>query len=143
MTCEGCEYLGRVFDHLANYQDTKEWRECKYPLPYFATPKSVSMEHEHKCEAKRDQGGPMAKVWIFRETGEVRLPKKGEWMKTWYGGMQVAQYDCETKQTILSLTILDHDPIREVWEKYKDISMADNSDVKEIFQAIRKYVEGK
>jgi len=54
MNCEGCIFLGKVFEHLANYEGTKEWRECKYLLPYFATPKAVSVEHEHRCYVREE-----------------------------------------------------------------------------------------
>jgi hypothetical protein len=68
----------------------------------------------------------MPKVWIFRETEEVRIAKRGEWIKEPLTGEFI---HCPFLQTgielpILSLQVLDHDPlepIREVYERFKHL----------------------
>lgn len=86
------------------------------------------------------------KTWIFRDTGEFRSPLKGEWFRPWFPGIEQAQYDFDTKQPILTLEVFDHDPlapIREVYEKWKDMTMMSSLTVEgELWQAIKKAVEG-
>jgi hypothetical protein len=50
MKCDKCIYLGMVLDHLKGYNGIKEWRHCKYPLPYHADGKAVPMGVEHNCK---------------------------------------------------------------------------------------------
>lgn len=58
-TCEDCKYLGNEFEYLRGYDGVKEWRHCKYSLPFYVTPKAVPMT------------GKTCKVWKRRK-GDVR-----------------------------------------------------------------------
>ena len=97
------------------------------------------------------------KVWIFRETGEVRRPRANE---SFLNGSLFCTSDSdddfEGSFPILSLTILDHDPfepIREVYEKYKhfdkllsNLGLIEDDILfalaGEFYRAIKKAVEG-
>jgi hypothetical protein len=50
MKCDGCIYLGTVFEHLKNFQGTEEWRACMYPLPWHVSDRAVPMGIEHNCK---------------------------------------------------------------------------------------------
>lgn len=50
MKCDTCKYLGAVLDHLKGHDGVKEWRHCKYPLPYHADDKAIPMGVKHNCK---------------------------------------------------------------------------------------------
>ena len=97
------------------------------------------------------------KTWIFRETGEVRKPKKGEWVFLLPDeALEKAQSDFEvSKFPILSLEVHESDPmegIRVVYNKYKDnkksafvSNFRDYLEFMryELWQAIKEAMEGK
>jgi hypothetical protein len=90
------------------------------------------------------------KTWIFKETGEVRCPKKGEWFL--HGSLMMAIYDFDTSVfPILTLETFDHDPlepIREVYTKWtgliKDAPYIESwtPQCQELWQAVKKAMEG-
>lgn len=97
------------------------------------------------------------KTWIFRETGEVKKPQRGEWF-TESISFQMAQIDFEkTKYPILSLEVHDEDPmygIKVVYESHKHLDRVlsdpswgqDDSGYSiagEFYRACKKAVEGK
>ncbi len=52
MNCKGCIYLGQRFEHINELNGCKEWRYCKYPLPWFYTQKAVPIVEDHNCKVK-------------------------------------------------------------------------------------------
>ena len=70
----------------------------------------------------------MPKVWIFRETGEVRNPKEGEWFGMDYGAgeigsIQKSEISFEMScLPILALESFDHDPLSVAREKLESIT---------------------
>ncbi len=48
--CIDCKYLGVLFEHLRGHLNCEEWKNCNYPLPYYAVPKAVAMTMEHSCK---------------------------------------------------------------------------------------------
>lgn len=74
----------------------------------------------------------------------VDYPGNGKWLLI--NGRPTQEYDDSMmyrKFPVLKMESRDDSGIREVYEKYKDISLPDNSDATEIFQAIRKSIEGE
>jgi hypothetical protein len=50
MRCKSCKFCGVRLVHLAGFRGYYEWRNCDYPLPYFAIPQAVPLELEHDCK---------------------------------------------------------------------------------------------
>jgi len=66
----------------------------------------------------------MGKCWMFEETGEVRVPQRGEWInKPLEGNFSPHKNYALTKHyPILKFTKYKSNPLeptREVWERYK------------------------
>ena len=91
----------------------------------------------------------MGKVWIFRETGEVRSLKRGEWFQETITGEfchVYSDYNIRPPFPVITLEVIDHDPlepIREVYEKYRGCRFGDYSEANELWQAIKKAVGGE
>lgn len=52
-TCDGCKYQGRVFEHLAGFQDVAVWRNCTYPVPFYVTPQAVP-QRSWECKVREE-----------------------------------------------------------------------------------------
>jgi hypothetical protein len=62
------------------------------------------------------------KVWVFKETGEFRPPKKGDYYlninESGIDGCYRAYFNHETSFPILTLQVFDHDPMAPIREVY-------------------------
>lgn len=88
----------------------------------------------------------MGRIWIIKETGEVRQPKRGEWI---LDGTPL-QFDFDEQQDcpILSLETFDRDPrepIRAVITKWqgKLPELTQNEAFADFVNACRKAIEGE
>lgn len=83
------------------------------------------------------------KTYILK-SGSPRKIEIGDYYIDLKGNPQRSAIRSTSEWTPLSLTVLDPDPIMEVYEKYKDMAMMSNATVEGIlWKAIKNYAESK